>query len=149
MRYYCGTEGTSKNLYNFLKIISITVDSTILTVDLMLVQSSIRRLNNRRLNTCSMVDSMPCTTVKSTLVQSSNQRLCNRRINTSTTVDSTGLQLLIRRLKNRRINACATVESTLVQTSLHLYNCRFDPCKKSLFCFILVRNIANINTNLF
>ena len=142
IQYYCGTEGTSKNNQYNCRFNNFNRRFDPCTIaNSTLKQRSILRLYNGRFDVC--------TTVESTLVQSSNQCLCNRRINASTTVDSTGLQLLIRCLKNRGINACATVESTLVQMSLHLYNCRFDPCKKSLFCFILVRNIANINTNRF
>ena len=58
---YRGTEGTSKNLNIFLKIINITDD-------------------------CERLFGA-CTTVKSTLVQPSNRRLCDRRIKVFATVD--------------------------------------------------------------
>ena len=54
---YRGTEGTSKNLNTFFKLINITVDSTIVTVNLMLVQSLIRRLYNRRIDASTIVES--------------------------------------------------------------------------------------------
>lgn len=43
---YCGTEVTSKDKNTFLEIINITVDSTIATVLLTVIQSSSRRLPN-------------------------------------------------------------------------------------------------------
>ena len=58
-----------KNLNTFFKIINITVDSTIATVDSTLIQPSIRRLSNRWFDAC--------TTVESTLVQSSIRRFHN------------------------------------------------------------------------
>ena len=82
------TEGTSKNINTFVKTIYITVDSTIVTVDSTLVQSSIRRLWNRRFDVYTIVDST-LSTIESTFLQPSNRRLSNHRLDAYTIVDST------------------------------------------------------------
>ena len=79
-----------KSLILFLKIVNITVDST-------LVQPSIRRLSNHRFDAC--------TTAELTPVQPLIQRLCNRRFDAYTTVDSTFGQLSNQRLCNSRFDA--------------------------------------------
>ena len=70
-----------KNLTTFLKIITKTENSTIITDESSLVQSSIRLLSNRLFNACKKNCQFDaCATfeeiVESTLMQSSNQRLC-------------------------------------------------------------------------
>ena len=54
---YRGTGGTSKNLNSFLKLINVTVDSTLETVVLTLLQWSISPLSNPRSDACTMLES--------------------------------------------------------------------------------------------
>ena len=116
---YRGIEGTSRNLNTFLKNYK-TVDSTVL-------QASIRRLYNRRFDTCL--------TVGSTLVKSLIRRLNNRRIDACATVESTFAQLSNRRLCSRQLDArLQTLIYIPFRTWIYFIFSYFTSYLKALYC---------------